>query len=578
MGKQHKPFGDAVAFSYIRFSSPEQAKGHSLKRQSAGPDSWCERNGVRLSDQTFRDLGVSGYTGEHRTNPDRHGLALFLNALREQKVPRGSLLIIENLDRLTREQFRPAFRLIDQILEAGVHIVTLSPEKVYRHDATGDDQMMDVMMMVMELTRGNQESARKSFLVGKAWADKKDRARAGGHILTHKLPAWVEEVGGELRLIPERVAVVEKVFELSLAGLGHAAIVRKLTEEKVPPIGASGRWSRSFVANILGDRRAVGEFQPRKRDGSPDGEPIAGYFPAVVTEHVFFVARHEAGLRKTKPGRLGTEQVNIFAGLLKNSREGDAYYLATRTDGLREGRSKSAPTHQQVLINVNSAEGRSKCFSFPYLPFEDGLLRALREVDPREVLGESPAADEVRALSGEVATLEARERELEAALEEGEVAAVVRKLRELQGRKGEVAKLLEAAKARAAAPLSEAWGECQTLLSVIDNATDKDDARLRLRSVLRRVVASVWVLVFSKGKTRGAAVQVFFAGGQARRDYLLLYRPVIKGFGGSVKEAALHVRSGVGFDGDLDLRKPGHALSLEASLVRRLERKELVVG
>ncbi|MBN9520744.1 recombinase family protein [bacterium] len=578
MGKKHKPFGDAVAFSYIRFSSPEQAKGHSLKRQSGGPEPWCEKNGVSLSGQTFKDLGVSAYTGEHRTNPDRHGLALFLNALREQKIPRGSLLIIENLDRLTRENLRPAFNLVNQILDAGIHIVTLEPEKVYRHDATGQDQMFDVMQMVWEFSRANSESARKSFLVGKAWADKKERARAGDHILTHKLPAWVEEKGGELRLIPDRAAVVRRVFALSASGLGHAAIVSRLTAEKVQPIGTSGKWSRSFVANILKDRRAVGEYQPKKRDGSADGDPIQGYFPPVVDESAFYVARGEAEKRATKPGRVGSELVNVFAGLLKNSREGDAYYLATRTDGLREGRSKSSPTHQQVLINVNSAEGRSKCHSFPYLPFERGVLSKLRAVDPREVVGESPAADEVRTLSGEVAGLEALERELEAALEEGEVAAVVRKLRDIQGRKADGVKRLEAAKARAASPLSEAWGECQTLLSVIEDATDKDDARIRLRSTLRRVVSECWVLFFSKGKTRGAAVQIFFAGGEARRDYLILYRPPIVGFNNSRKEAALTVGSGTGFDGDLDLRNPAHALSLEASLVRRLERKELVAG
>lgn len=596
MSKKNKPasatpFGDAVAYSYTRFSSKAQRGGASTARQSDGPEGWCERNGVRLSHQSYADLGISAWTGEHRRNPDRNGLALFLNGLQEnptRKIARGSILIVENLDRLTREELRPAFTLANSILEAGIHIVTLRPERVYRHDATGYEAMGDVMMMLAEFVRANEESARKSFLVGDAWGRKKVKAREKGTPLTHKLPAWVELVdssrdergrlvGGRLVLIPERAAVVRQVFALSAAGYGHAGIVAKMIADGVAPIGTGDKWSKSYVALLLKDRRALGEFQPRKRDGSADGEPIPHYFPPVVEEADFFAVRGEAAKRRTKPGRIGTENVNIFAGLLVNGREGDSYHLATRTDGMRKGRAKDAPTHQQVLINSNSAEGRSPCYSFPYLAFERGILGKLREVNPREVVGESPAADEVLTLSGELAVLEGRERELEAALEEGAVAVVVRKLRELQTKKADLVKALEAAKARAASPLSEAWGEGQSLLGLLDNATDADDVRIRLRSVLRRVISQMYCVVFSKGKTRGVAVQVVFAGGEARRDYLLLYRPAIKGFNNSVKPAALVARSGTGFDWPLDLSKPGDCLGLAASLVARLERGELVV-
>ena len=92
----------AIAYSYVRFSHPDQAKGDSLRRQTDAAAAWCERNGVRLdTSTTFRDLGRSAYTGAHRSNPDRHALAAFLKLVEAGKVPRGSFLIIENLDRLS---------------------------------------------------------------------------------------------------------------------------------------------------------------------------------------------------------------------------------------------------------------------------------------------------------------------------------------------------------------------------------------------------------------------------------------------------------------------------------------------
>src|SRR5262245_40837291 len=90
-----------LAFSYIRFSHPDQAKGDSLRRQTEAARDWCGRNGLCLDETTtLRDLGRSAYTGKHRSNPDRHALAAFLKLIEQGKVPRGSFLIIENLDRL----------------------------------------------------------------------------------------------------------------------------------------------------------------------------------------------------------------------------------------------------------------------------------------------------------------------------------------------------------------------------------------------------------------------------------------------------------------------------------------------
>jgi hypothetical protein len=44
----------AVAFSYVRFSTPEQAKGDSLRRQGEAAARWCQRNGVRLDTSLSR--------------------------------------------------------------------------------------------------------------------------------------------------------------------------------------------------------------------------------------------------------------------------------------------------------------------------------------------------------------------------------------------------------------------------------------------------------------------------------------------------------------------------------------------
>src|SRR6516225_502903 len=57
----------ARAYSYIRFSTPEQAKGHSLQRQAEAAQAWAAQHKVKLDDElTFEDRGVSGFTGANR--------------------------------------------------------------------------------------------------------------------------------------------------------------------------------------------------------------------------------------------------------------------------------------------------------------------------------------------------------------------------------------------------------------------------------------------------------------------------------------------------------------------------------
>jgi hypothetical protein len=89
------------AYVYSRFSSTEQRKGDSLRRQTERAAAWCEGKGIALDETiAYSDLGVSGFRGKNRSEG---ALSLFLRACEQGRVKRGSFLILENLDRLSRE-------------------------------------------------------------------------------------------------------------------------------------------------------------------------------------------------------------------------------------------------------------------------------------------------------------------------------------------------------------------------------------------------------------------------------------------------------------------------------------------
>src|SRR4051794_2932803 len=113
----------SLAFSYLRFSSSAQSDGDSVRRQSALRDTWLKRHpAVRLdSSLTLADKGVSGFTGEHRKNK-RHALALFLDLVERGRVPAGSYLIVENLDRLTREEPVESIPAVLSLIKSGIRV------------------------------------------------------------------------------------------------------------------------------------------------------------------------------------------------------------------------------------------------------------------------------------------------------------------------------------------------------------------------------------------------------------------------------------------------------------------------
>jgi len=558
------PVRPPEAHSYLRFSTPKQQWGDSTRRQIAGSEAWSAKAGIPLSKLALADKGVSALRGKNRSI--EHALGQFLELAKKGDGPvrRGDYLIIENLDRLSREEERTALRLWLDILDAGINIVQLSPETIFQHERS---DMTDIIRAIIELSRGHSESRMKSERVTAAWGNRKRMARENGDTITRALPAWIEERGGKRRLIPARAAVVKRIFEMGVAGYGLSSIVKRLTGEGVPPFGRSGKWVRSYVADILKDRRAVGELQPRTRYGrADDGPPIPNYFPAIVSEEQWLAARAGAAERRHKTGRMMSDRVHIFSCLLKHARDGDTICAAMQTGG-RRPREQERIT-KRVLRNKASMEGRKPCYTFSLDVFEQAILSMLAEIDPREILNGDDGPDETLALLGQLSLVESSIAALDAELNEhGESPVLFRRLRLKEDEKRNLNAKLAEARQKAAHPLSKSWGECQSLLSALDTAPNPQDARLRLRAAVRRIIESIWLLVVPRGHARLCAAQIWFTDGTKHRDYLILHRrPIDNGAarqdgGWWAKSLAPNVAPA-----GLDLRQPHDAAKLETAL------------
>ena len=303
------------AYSYIRFSTPEQAKGDSLRRQTAAAEAWCAAHSLQLDD-TMRDLGVSAFHGTNRTEG---ALKRFLTLVEEGRISRGSYLIVESLDRISREVATDAAMRLFDLIRAGIIVVTLSDGQVYSHDGLRDN-WMPLAFSIMIMARAHEESLIKSQRVTAAWERKKELARSEKKPLTPRCPEWLEVRDGKFHLRPERVAVVHRIFQDTIVGYGRREIVRRLNAEKVPTWRGGDGWHTSSVGKVVQSRAVIGEYQPHSgthklRNRKPVGEPIKDFYPPIIDEAVFWRAQSATeGRRQNSAGRKG-KHAHILQGL-----------------------------------------------------------------------------------------------------------------------------------------------------------------------------------------------------------------------------------------------------------------------
>ena len=164
------------AYSYIRMSTEVQLKGDSLRRQLEKSEAYAREHNLELVQSLdgidLKDIGVSAYKSK---NAQRGVLGLFLEALSAGRIETGSLLLVESLDRLSRDKLTEALARFMDILTAGIEIVTLIDGKHYTKESINNDQGALIVSLVI-MFRANEESETKSKRLKAVWGRKRSDA------------------------------------------------------------------------------------------------------------------------------------------------------------------------------------------------------------------------------------------------------------------------------------------------------------------------------------------------------------------------------------------------------------------
>jgi DNA invertase Pin-like site-specific DNA recombinase len=355
---------------------------------------YCQRNDLDLV-ETLVDEGLSGFKGEHL---QRGKLGALLVGRLDAGLCSGMALVVEDMDRLSREGIVKAGKLIERIGKGGVTIHIAKDGQIIR---PGSNNNLDTAIRnVVNAYNAEDYSKKLRERVTSAWKNKRKNAK-DKQAVTANLPAWLESdgTGSAIRVNEAKAEVVREMFRLAAGGQGKRAIVRIMTERGVPPItsgkkwDATGKkWDYTYVGRVLTSRTVLGERVSLLASRKQDGETRLNYYPQIVDAELWQAAQSAISARRGKTvsgkvtgkfqGRTG-KVVNLFKGLVADVTTGESVpmYLQYQSRGraIRLGTEK------------RSADDIPRWIQLDY--FEREFLAFIADLPYQEILGEAESAE-----------------------------------------------------------------------------------------------------------------------------------------------------------------------------------------
>ena len=353
-------------YLYIRFSHDKQAQGSSYDRQLSRAKEHCPSL-IEDKDHVFFDSGKSAFHSEQLASGGE--LRRFYDAVKTGAVPKGSTLLVEDLDRLSRAGMWKASDKLRELTENGIAVQTLRDGKRYEGVLT----VSDALTSLIKQDLANEESAKKSDRVANSYVQRYARAREGKKVKV-LLPSWLEWTGSdtEYKVKEAERDTVREIFKMAAAGYSYAVIAKDLNSKGVKPFRNKKKldalWITASLFALVKNRAVLGEYLPR--DGGP---AIPKYFPAIVDKAMFNAAqgarveRRESGITAT-PDRVNLWSKVGVCGLcqrplhcLPKGAAGYVYLVCSGKIGgacdaknVRADRSELA--FREVLVNVVNAD------------------------------------------------------------------------------------------------------------------------------------------------------------------------------------------------------------------------------
>ncbi|QIE84768.1 recombinase family protein [Pseudomonas nitroreducens] len=301
----------AKAYAYVRYSRITQESGDSEARQYNALERFTASTGVEIQEVIY-DRGKSAFRGDNA----RSGyFKEILERINNRKIKKDDFLVVESIDRITRQRVIDGVELLQGILKKGIKIYTTTDEKIYSYSDPARD-FETLMMIALIAQRANEESETKSKRLNSAWRKRREKAQNGEIIIKSgkAVPYGLRVENGQFVIVEEEQKEIEQLFNFILEYGINTSIVKinKISKKK---------WNNGTLNKILKAKTVIGCMPMHRIEYDEKGKSkkiltgyIENYYPKIIEPALFYKAVDTMKNRKAKnwTGNRTEQDFNIF--------------------------------------------------------------------------------------------------------------------------------------------------------------------------------------------------------------------------------------------------------------------------
>lgn len=299
------------AYAYIRFSRAIQATGDSENRQLTALELFETTTGTKIVEIVY-DKGKSAFRGD---NARSGNFKEMLDRMQSGAIRAGDYLVVESIDRITRQRVLDGVELLQGILKKGINIYTTVDQKTYSYNDPSRD-FENLLMISLIAKRANEESETKSGRLLSAWKARKAKAENGEVIIKKgkSIPYGLRVENNKFVIQKEEQEEIQRLFELLLQFGINTAII-KINETSLK------KWNNGTLNKIIRNKTVIGCMATHRVEYTADGKAkkiltgfIENYYPNLIEPGLFYKAVDVMTNRKQKnwSGRRTEQDFNIF--------------------------------------------------------------------------------------------------------------------------------------------------------------------------------------------------------------------------------------------------------------------------
>jgi hypothetical protein len=287
-----------------------------------------------------------------------------MEAAKAGQIPLGSVLVVEDVDRLTREVADKQLRLLLDFFDSGLAVGVIRDNWVIDLDSYNDNPALRLVLQT-RFDAANDYSRKLSGRISDVWQRRQRDwiEHRKPYLGKGSRPEWLADDRTKFVEIEKAVELVQRIFRLCAEGMGGTQIAEKLNAEGFKP-AKSDAYGPTRILRILHDRRVMGEKE------WPDGTVSPDYFPRIVDQSLWDACQKAIDHRQSNKGRLGRGEViaNLF--------QGGTFCACGKTLSYQSGRDRKGMVKYAYLICTGNRKHKCPQATGNWVYDEEALLLA----------------------------------------------------------------------------------------------------------------------------------------------------------------------------------------------------------